>query len=171
MGYIWLSFIFNDKTTEAIRNGDKVAVKMGNDWQVPSETESAAGNPATYIGRRMRSLKPSAVEVQELLSNVPILKKDGDVYRGELTKRAARERLAVGFCRRGGGAGQGADDAKGSVKFWIQDGALTKYQTCVTGKRQFNGEEREIERIVTVEIKDVGTAKVTVPDEAKKKLD
>ena len=34
----------------------------------------------------------------------------------------------------------------------------------------FNGNDREIDRTTTVEIKDVGTTKLTVPDEAKKKL-
>jgi hypothetical protein len=34
----------------------------------------------------------------------------------------------------------------------------------------FNGNDREIDRTTTVEIKDVGTTKLTVPEEAKKKL-
>jgi hypothetical protein len=61
-------------------------------------------------------------------------------------------------------------DAKGSVKFWIKDGALTKYQTKVSGKVEFNGESRDMERTTTIEIKDVGKTKIEVPDDAKKKL-
>jgi hypothetical protein len=34
----------------------------------------------------------------------------------------------------------------------------------------FNGEDREVSRTTTYEIKDVGTTKVEVPEDAKKKL-
>jgi hypothetical protein len=47
---------------------------------------------------------------------------------------------------------------------------LTKYQTHVTGKREFNGEVRDIDRTVTVDVKNVGSTTVTLSDEAKKKL-
>jgi hypothetical protein len=56
------------------------------------------------------------------------------------------------------------------VKFWIQDGVLTKYEFKVTGKVNFNGNDRDVDRTTTVEIKDVGATKVEVPDDAKKKL-
>jgi hypothetical protein len=56
------------------------------------------------------------------------------------------------------------------VKFWLKDGALSKYQFNVKGTMSFNGNDREIDRTTTVEIKDVGTTKLTVPEEAKKKL-
>jgi hypothetical protein len=56
------------------------------------------------------------------------------------------------------------------VKFWIKDGVLSKYEFKVTGKVSFNGNDRDVDRTTTVEIKDVGTTKVEVSDEAKKKL-
>jgi len=61
-------------------------------------------------------------------------------------------------------------NAKGSVKFWVKDGALTKFQYKVTGSVSFNGNDRDVDRTTTIEIKDVGTTKVNVPDQAKKKL-
>ncbi|HXU76495.1 MAG TPA: hypothetical protein VN794_07995, partial [Methylomirabilota bacterium] len=73
------------------------------------------------------------------------------------------------FGRRAGG-GASASKASGSVKFWVKDGQLAKYQYKVQGTVTFNGEDREVERTTTVEIKDVGTTKVEVPDEAKKKI-
>jgi len=78
--------------------------------------------------------------------------------------------LTFGFGGRRGGNQNQPTDAKGSVKFWITDGVVTKYQFKVSGKREFNGETRDIERTTTVEIKDIGTTKIEVPDEAKKKL-
>ena len=38
------------------------------------------------------------------------------------------------------------------------------------GKVSFNGNDRDVDRTTTVEIKDVGTTKVEVPEGAKKKL-
>ena len=58
------------------------------------------------------------------------------------------------------------------VKFWLKDGALSKYEFVVKGKI-VSGEDKketELSRTATVEIKDVGTATVSLPDEAKKKL-
>ncbi len=61
-------------------------------------------------------------------------------------------------------------DAKGSVKFWVKDGALTKYEFKLKGSIKFGDNDFPVDRTATVEIKDVGTTKVEVPDAAKKKL-
>jgi hypothetical protein len=51
-----------------------------------------------------------------------------------------------------------------------KDGMLIKFETKVEAKMEFNGEEVDASRTTTTEIKDVGTTKVNVPAEAKKKL-
>jgi len=173
-GYTWLSVTFNDNTTEGVKKGDKVAVKTDDGWQSAAEADGGGGggggfNPVTFMARRMQNLKAPAAEVQDLLGKMANVKKDGDVYSGDLTEEGAKDQLTMGFRRRNGG-GAAPTDAKGSVKFWIKDGALTKYQTHVTGKREFNGEERDIDRTVTVDVKNVGSTTVTLSDEAKKKL-
>jgi len=56
------------------------------------------------------------------------------------------------------------------VKFWLKDGELTKYEFNVKGTVSFNGNDIDQDRTSTVVIKDVGSTKVTVPEEAKKKL-
>jgi hypothetical protein len=74
----------------------------------------------------------------------------------------------------GGGAGGGAAptvaDAKGSVKFWIKDGVITKYQIKVSGTVTRGGNDQDVDRTTTVEIKDVGATTITLPSEAKSKL-
>jgi len=55
------------------------------------------------------------------------------------------------------------------VKFWAKEGVLSKYEFKLQGKMSFNGNDTDVDRTTTVEIKDVGTTKVTVPEEAKKK--
>jgi hypothetical protein len=70
----------------------------------------------------------------------------------------------------GGGPAPAISNAKGSATFWITDGKLAKYQYHVTGTRSFNGNDRPVDTTTTVEIKDVGTTKIDVSDDAKKKL-
>ena len=56
--------------------------------------------------------------------------------------------------------------------FWVKDGVLTKFEFNTQGKITAGQDNREmnINRTTTVEIKDVGTTKIEVPDEAKQKL-
>ena len=61
-------------------------------------------------------------------------------------------------------------DAKCTVHFWVKDGVLSKLQYEVSGTVNFRGEDREIDRTTTVEIKDVGATTIEVPEEAKAKL-
>ena len=175
-GTTWLSVTFNDNTSEGMMKGTNVVIKTEEGWKTAAEAGGGGGggfNPAMMIARRMQTLKTPAAEVEDLVSKTKEIKKDGDAYTGELTEDGAKALLAGGFGGRRGGGGQppAASNAKGSVKFWIKDGALTKYESKVSGKRQNqNGEDMEIERTTTIEIKEVGTTKITVPEEAAKKL-
>ena len=167
-GTTWLSSTFQDNTSIGLAKEKKVVVKTDEGWKTAEEIGDGGGgfNPNTFMARRMQNLKAPAAEVQDLASKAGEIKKDGDAYSGDLTEEGAKSLLTMGF-RRNNSA---PTDAKGSVKFWIKDGAVTKYQTKVTGKVEFNGESRDIERTTTIEIKDVGKTKIDVPDDAKKKL-
>jgi len=176
-GSIWLSVTMRDNTSEGVKKGDKVAVKGEDGWQSAAEVSAGDGgggggfNAPRMMARRLQSLKPPAAEVQDLISKVKGITKEGDAYSGELTEEGAKSLATMGFGPRGGGNRPAPTDVKGSVKFWIKDGALTKYQSKISGKRQNrDGEDQAFERTTTVEIKDVGATKVTLPDEAKKKL-
>jgi hypothetical protein len=65
-----------------------------------------------------------------------------------------------------------APEAKGTVKFWVKDGQLTKYEFVVRGKITVGEAKREVDlsRTTTVEIKEAGSTKVSLPEDAKKKL-
>jgi hypothetical protein len=96
------------------------------------------------------------------------LKKESDgLYTGELAPEAARELFHL-LGRRAAEA----TEAQGSVKFWIKEGQLSKYEFVVQGKITVGEDKREVDlrRTTTVEIKEVGATKVSFPDEAKKKL-
>ena len=60
--------------------------------------------------------------------------------------------------------------AKGFVRFWVKDGVLPKYEVKVQGRVSFNGNDREVDRTRTIEIKDIGSTKVKAPNDAQKKL-
>lgn len=169
-GYTWLSMTRGDNTSLAVLKGDKGAAKMQEGWE--SLTDLAADDqpgPRMFMARMMRSFKVPAAEAGDLAGKTKELKKDGDVYAGDLTEEAAKSLLTFRGGRTGG-QGPQASNGKGSAKFWLKDGNLTKYEYTVKGTVNFGGEDRDVERITTVEIKDVGTTKVEVPEEAKKKL-
>ncbi len=170
-GFTWLSSTFNDNTSVGLSKGTNVVVKTDDGWKTAAEAGDGGGgfNPATFMSRRLQNLKGPADEVEDLVSKAKEIKKDGDTYSGDLTEEGAKALLSFGFGRRGQQP-PAATDAKGSVKFWLKDGALVKYESKVSGKREFNGDVREIERNATTEIKDVGTTKIEVPEEAKSKL-
>lgn len=164
-GFTHVSMSFGDNTTEILMQGSKSAVHTEDGgWQALSELDDQG--PGRFIGGMVRNFKSPSAQATDLASGVKELKKDGDVYSGDLTEEGAKALMQFG--RRGGGAT--VSDAKGSAKFWIKDGVLSKFQYKVQGKVSFNGNDRDVDRTTTVEIKNVGTTKVTVPDEAKKKL-
>jgi hypothetical protein len=170
-GVASLSMSVGDNTREAVLKGSKGAVKTPNEgWQSLSELESATegGRGRQFLVRRLQNFKMPAEEAANLAAKTKEIKKEGDSYSGELTEAGAKELLSRGRGR--GGNAPEAKNAKGSVKFWIKDGLLSKYELKQQGSITVNGDERDIEGTTTVEIKDVGTTKVEVPEEAKKKL-
>ncbi len=169
-GLVCLSMTFGDNTTEAYLQGSKGAVKAADqDWESMSElANSTEPGPRRFLVRRLQNYKAPAAEAADLAAKAKELKKDGDVYSGDLTEAGAKELMSFGG-RRGGNAPE-PKNAKGSVKFWTKDGVLSKYELKVQGTINFNGEDRDIDRTTTTEVKDVGTTKIEVPEAAKKKM-
>jgi hypothetical protein len=159
---------FRDNTTELVKKGDKVAfTNPDGDWQTPADVENDQG-PGRFMGAMARNFKAPAAQAAEIAEAVKELKKEGDVYAGDLTEQGAKDLMR--FRRGGGNGGPTVNDAKGSAKFWVKDGVLSKYEFKLTGSMDFNGNNIDVDRATTVEIKDVGNTKVEVPEGAKKKL-
>ena len=171
-GPIALSMAFGDSKTEAFLKGDKGAVKTSDqDWQSLEELAAAAGTepgPRVFLVRRLKSFKAPADEAVEMIGKTKEWKKDGDAYTAELTEAGAKDLISFGG-RRGGNAPE-TKNAKGSVKFWIKDGMLSKYETKAEGTVNFNGNDQDVNRTTTVEIKDPGTTKIEIPEAAQKKM-
>jgi hypothetical protein len=166
---------FGDNVSEAVLKGTNGAIKTpDNGWQSLAEAAKDDGggpNPGMFLARMLQNFKAPAEQAADLAGQVKDLKKDTNGISGDLTEESAKTLLM--FRPRGGnGGGEGptVSNAKGSVKFWIADGKLARYQFHVQGTMSFNGNDRDVDRTTTVEIKDVNATKVAVPDEAKKKL-
>jgi hypothetical protein len=168
-GFTYITFSFGDNTSEAALKGTNGAVKADGDWTSLTDAAKDDGgggfNPLRFLAMRMQNFKSPAQEAQDFVDGTKDLKLADGVYSGDLTDDAAKEHLT--FRRRGGG--NGPTGAKGSVKFWITDGVLTKFVYNLQGHVEFNG-GFDINNTTTVEIKDVGKTKVEVPDDAKKKF-
>jgi hypothetical protein len=171
-GLIAITATMGQTTTEAILQGNKAAVRPDNEgWQSLAELTRAAGStpgPRVLMIRRLQTFKAPAEEAADLVSKAKELKQETDAYGGELTEAGAKDLLTFGG-RRDGKTTE-PRNARGSLKFWVKDGLLAKYELKLQGTINFSNKERDIDRTTTVEIKDVGTTKVEVPDAAKEKL-
>ena len=167
-GYTDVSTSMRDNTIEFISKGDVAAVNTpDNGWQSLADASGAQG-PGRFLAGLVRNFKAPAAQALALASGTAALTQDSGVISGDLSEAGAKAQLAFGGRRGGGGGAPEISNAKGSVKFWVADGALTKYEFKVSGTVSFNGNDRVIDRDTTVEITDVGSTKVTVPADALK---
>jgi len=168
-GYTDVTLSMRGNTLEFITKGGKTAVNTpDNGWQSPADMATDQG-PGRFIGAMVRTFKAPTALALTLASSAQSLTNSDSAYSGDLTEAGAKTFLTMQR-RGGGGAPPEVSNAKGSVKFWIKDGTLAKYEYKVTGTISFNGNDRAVDRDTTVEFSDVGATKVTVPDEAMKIL-
>jgi hypothetical protein len=171
-GYTSLSFNFGDNTIAAVLKGTNGAVQTDDGWKSLSDATKDNGgggfNPTMFLARILQHYQIPAVESASLAEDAKELHQADDSIAGDLTDDGAKKMLS--FRGRRNGASPSVTDPKGSVKYWIKDGRLVKYQYHIQGTVSFNGNDRYIDRTTTVEIKDVNTTKVDVSDDAKKAL-
>jgi hypothetical protein len=167
-GTALLTQMRRDTMTETVIKGDKGAMtNRDGDWESLAEIEANTEGFGRFRAMTIRGFKAPATQAQELANAAKELKKEGDVITGQLTPEGAKQFMSFG---RRGGDGPQVNKAEGSVKFWVKDGMLTKYEYKVKGSINFNGEDRDVDRTSTTEISKVGETKLVVPEAAKKKL-
>ena len=162
-GFSLLKVEVGEVTAEIAFKGEKMIVNYNGDWL---STAEIGENNRTV--QRLKALKRPTDEAESLLGKSSALKKESDgVYSSEMDGAAAREMFALL-----GKRAAEAPVAKGTVKFWVKDGQLAKYEFVVRGKITAGEDKREVDlsRTTTVEIKEVGSTKVSLPEDAKKKL-
>ena len=168
-GLTYLSFAIGGIPVEVYMNGQKGAAKALEGWQTFDEIERTGGTAAAIV-RFLRSYKAPGVESATLSEKVKDVKEAEGMLLGELKEDAVKELLERGARRREGQEPPKIDNPKGSVKFWIQNGALSKYEINIQGKVTAGDRESDVNRTTTVEIKDAGATKLEPPAEAKQKM-
>jgi hypothetical protein len=158
-----------------IQNGKGVA-KTDDGWQTAAELTADDGggggpSPERMLGMMIENFKTPVAMAQAAIVKLQNVQKTDDGYTADLSEDAAKQLLT--FRRRNQNAnGQGPTitNAKASVHIWIKDGIVAKLLHHVTGTVSFNGNDRDIDRTTTTEFTDVGSTKITIPDDAKAKL-
>jgi hypothetical protein len=175
-GLVWQDFTTQDNTIEVFAKEGKGAIKTEDGWESLDDAAKDDGggqfNFKRFMAMRMKDFKAPAAQAADILDKSKELTKEGDAYSGDLTEEGAKALMTFGRGRRGGQGGPPPiSNAKGTVKFWVKDGVLTKFVTKVSGSmKNRDGDDMDIERTTTVEIKDVGATNIKVPDEARKKM-
>jgi hypothetical protein len=167
-GFAVLTSEREGNVTTAVQHGTAGTVKTDDGWKTADELSQAAGGGGGGRGMRggnlLRTRRPDA-ELATLADKVKELKAVDGSIGGDLTEESVKEWMTFG---RGG---QNAPkNAKGSVKVWLKEGSVAKVEVKTSGTINRNGEDVDMASTRTVEIKEVGTTKVEVPDDAKKKL-
>jgi hypothetical protein len=164
-GITHLKVASGESSYELAFKGEKVAVKLSEDWIEPSELPVDDGR----LERRLKAFKTPTKESAEFLAKAGDVKKEAGelAYSGRLTPDAAKAMFALL-----GKRAAEAPEAEGALKFWVKDGRLAKYELKLQGKITVGADKREvtITRTTTVEIKDVGSTKISLPESARSRL-
>jgi hypothetical protein len=178
-GSTWVSMTVRDNPYEFFVKDGKAVIKTSEGWKTSDEVIAANGDtvppdPAVFVARFAPNFKTPSQQAADGLKNLQNVQKTDDGYTADLTEQGAKDMMM--FRPRGASTNPSAapqmdiSNAKGSFKFWITDGTLTKVQIHISGTITFNGNDRDVDRTVTTEISDVGATTVDVPADAKAKL-
>jgi hypothetical protein len=170
---------FNGNDIVTARKGDQRVTKgQDGNWLTPEELRAqfqggGGGNGGGGRGGRGGGFgggqQNPAEELAALVGQTKDLKATDGIITGTLSEEAVAPRLSLGGGR-GGQTPPAPKNASGTAKFWLKDGAITKYQTHVKGTVAGRDGDMERDVTVTIELKNVGSTKVDVPAEAKKKF-
>lgn len=166
-GFTYVKMVLGDNTIETAFRGKKSAIKRQDTWESADELQ----DNNQWIARRLQTFRAPAGEAAALLETLKEVKPQAEgASGGDLTEAGAKD-LFLMRARGEASTRPEPKDAKGWAKFWVKDGVLTKFEYQVEGTSARQGQDDvHVVRKVTTEMKAVGTTKVSVPDEAKKKL-
>lgn len=175
-GYLLVNIPGRDEEIQVLARKGKAALKGDDGWTVANAEAGGGGGGGgggqgrgNFVARMARNLREPVVEAKELVAKVSGLKSENGTYSGTLSEEAAKELMTFGGGRRGGGGGftpPPITGAGGTIKFTVANGVLTGYEFTLTGKMEFNGEEREMNRTTKVQFTGLGSTSFEIPEAA-----
>lgn len=157
--YTCLDFPVQNNTFEAILRDNQGMIKTAKGW----ERLDAAANENVEL-----SVRPWVAAWHFHLYTLPAV--EAQIFAGQVENVVGSNGVYSGVIPTADPAKSGP---KLSVKFWIKDGVLTKYQFNFKGTVQGKyglTRDADVDQTTTVEIKDIGTTTITVPDEVRDKM-
>jgi len=169
-GAVVLALARAEQSFSGVLKGGKAAIKTEDGWKTAADAadDTAETGAIRFVARILKSFKVPTEDATDLAAKAVDLKLADGVYSGTLPVEVVKELLL--FRSRGGDNRPEISGAKGSIKFWVKDGSLAKYEYKVQGTLSLNGNDRDVDRTHTTEISEVGTTKATVPEGAAKLL-
>jgi hypothetical protein len=175
-GYLLVTMPGRDQEFQVLSRKGKAAMQRDGGWVVPNADAEGQG-PGRWVARMVQNLREPVADAKDLTTKAKDVKLEGGSYKGTLDEAAAKELMSFrGFGRRGGGGGQGGGGgndgppevtgASGSVTFTVTDGVLTGYELTLTGRMNFNGEDRDVNRTTKVAFTGVGSTTFDIPEAA-----
>jgi hypothetical protein len=177
----------NTVVEDTIYWGTQIAYLRNGSWKTAEELQAAMGGRSgvTVIGSGVANsgrgigvmtitpqtdTQPGAGRPAQMvlwiLAQVQSVTASGDAFVGDLSYDYIA-RIMRGNGRNGPLVV--SRSSTGSIKFWIKDGGISKYQTQIKASYE-DSDSPLAERTTTVEIKNVGSTFVAVPAEAKAKF-
>ncbi len=160
--------------TESFRKAGLVVVKDGEAWkrlEKPAKGDKPAKGSLTI--QTFGAIKLPHEELTDFEKSFEKVEKaeEGDltVFTGALTAAGARTLVSSGS--KAEGKARANFVYSGTGKVWVnKDGAIVKYEVAVKAKGTLK--EKDVEQTITrtVQLSDVGTAKVGIPEAAEKAL-
>lgn len=165
-GLTYVKMSFRNNTSEVYMQGTNAAVtNPDGGWQSLADLAGDDQGPGRFMAGMIRNFKTPAAQAADLVTSCKDLEETNGAYASDLSEDGVKKLMQF---RRGGNAE--VTNPSGSAMFWVKDGELTKVEYHLKGTVSFNGNDVTLDRDTTVEISDVGSTKIEVPDDAKKLL-
>ncbi|HZE98384.1 MAG TPA: hypothetical protein VE981_15235 [Planctomycetota bacterium] len=162
-GATWVVSKGTSGTNEWVRKGDRRVLKTAEGWKTTTTADSGD------------VFRPQAPPTETALGFIAAIKEvkagAAGFYSGELLEAQTKEIIHPGGSKPPESGG--IANAKGTIKFWVKDGVLTRLEARLTGHSTVGKSKMEIDhdKNITIEVKDIGSVKIDLPAEAAKLLE
>jgi hypothetical protein len=162
---------FGDTTLLAVTKGDRVVLKAGTEWKTLPEMSQGKVRPSADLAD-LADAKAPADELVALSAKLTETKLEADAsYSGKLAASDAKDIMSQLVKRRAPMPDVKVSSASGTLRIELKEGVPRRYIVETTGAISLPFGTKEIKRVATVNISDLGAPTLVVPAGAKAKLE